>query len=201
VPENSGFKSYMSYEAIGNSKSKTSQLQQRAVTGDYGIRTVDGRYCVAVGSYFNAKVGDPIDVTLDTGVVLYCIVGDRKQDAHTDAELHYKAPVNGNVVEFIVDTDVMPKEARRSGSLHVLPGLEGTVTNVVVYSDSEPEITNTIKQVSNVESTSVADSELAVVNYESHSDLDCLYASAEQVEDSYEEFVTYTPVDGMVLFN
>lgn len=201
VPENSGFKSYMSYKAIGDGKSKQAQLQRKATTGDLGIRTVDDRYCVSVGSYFNAEVGTPIDVTLDTGTVLKCIVGDRKQDVHTDSELHYKAPSNGNVVEFIVDVDSMPKEAKRAGSLHVLSGFEGTVVNVVVHSDNEPEITNAVKQVNKVESVTLADENLTVAHYDSTSNIDCLYASAEQAKDICEEFVTYTPIDGMVVGN
>ena len=51
VPSNNSFKAYMSYTAITNTSSPQYKLQQQAYTGNYGIRMVDDRYCIAVGSY------------------------------------------------------------------------------------------------------------------------------------------------------
>lgn len=200
VPSNTGFKAYMSYHAITNKKSKQWALQQRAHTDEDGIRVVDDRYCVAVGSYFNAPVGTPIDVHLDTGTVLKCIVGDRKADADTDA-MHIQAPVNGNVVEFIVDSSKLSAEVRSRGTLSVDPYFEGVVTSIVVYSDYQPEITNTVKKVEAVETVSVDDIELTKINYQSDSDIDCVYTSIDAPEDTEDVFLTYTPIDGMVIGN
>ena len=56
VPDNSGFKSYMSYKTITNKTSKQYNLQQKAHTGDYGIRMVSDRYCVVLGTYFKKEM-------------------------------------------------------------------------------------------------------------------------------------------------
>lgn len=200
VPSNTGFKAYMSYEAIRNTKSKQWELQQRAHTDENGIRVVDGRYCVAIGSYFNAPVGTPIDVHLSTGTVLQCIVGDRKADADTDA-LNIQAPVNGNVVEFIVDSNKLSAEVKRRGTLTADPYFEGVVTNIVVYSDYQPEVTNTVKKVEGVDTVNVGDTELECISYQSSSDIDCVYATADEADLTEEVFLTYTPIEGMIIGN
>lgn len=200
VPANTGFKAYMSYQAITDKKSKQWELQQRAHTDADGIRVVDDRYCVAVGSYFNAPVGTPIDVYLSTGTVLKCIVGDRKADKDTDAR-NILAPVNGNVVEFIVDSKQLSAEIRSSGTLSANPSFEGAVTNIVVYSDYQPEITNAVKKVEEVETVSLDDTELTKISYQSESDINCVYATTGAVADTEEMFVTYTPIEGMVIGN
>lgn len=200
VPSNSGFKSYMSYRTITDKKSKQWELQQRAHTDENGIRVVDGRYCVAIGSYFNAPVGTPIDVHLSTGKVLQCIVGDRKNDDDTDA-MNIQAPVNGNVVEFVVESSKLSSIVRKRGTLSADPYFEGTVTNIVVYSDYQPEITNTVKKVEDVKTVDVGDKELEQITYQSSSDIDCVYATAEEADVTEEVFLTYTPIDGMVIGN
>lgn len=200
VPENSGFKAYMSYHKITDKNSKQWELQQRAETNEDGIRVVDGRYCVSVGSYFGAPVGTPIDVHLDTGIVLQCITGDGKADKDTD-EMNVMIESNGNVVEFIVDTDVLSKDIKRQGTLSADPRFEGKVTSVVVYSDHEPEITEATKSVTEVDTVQVGDVELTRVNYASDNDVNCVYTTTEQAEDITETFLTYTPIDGMVIGN
>ena len=84
IPKTRGFKSYMPYTAITNKKSKQYKLQQLASTGAYGIRVVDSRYLVAIGTAFNAEVGTYIDLILEDGFVIPCIVGDVKSPRHTD---------------------------------------------------------------------------------------------------------------------
>lgn len=131
VPSDSSFKCYMDYGAITNTKSKQYEIQRDAVTNAYGLRTYKGYYTVAVGSGFNATVGDLIDVQLSTGVTLHCIIGDMKQDAHTDAT-NRQVPHNGNVVEFIVDRSQLNREAKLSGDISKIDGFEGYVVTVAV---------------------------------------------------------------------
>lgn len=131
VPSNSSFKSYMDYGTITNTKSKQYEIQNSCITTEDGLRTYKGYYTVAVGSGFNATVGDLVDVQLSTGVTLHCIIGDMKQDAHTDATNRQVAH-NGNVVEFIVDMGVLNRDARSSGDISDINGFEGYVTAVSV---------------------------------------------------------------------
>lgn len=97
VPEYSGNKSYESYRVIRRGKAGT--LQMMATTNADGFRMVHGRYLVAVGTYFGAARGQYIDLTLENGTVIPCIVGDMKA-----AEIF---SANGCCSEFIVDTGVI----------------------------------------------------------------------------------------------
>ena len=81
APITSGFKSYMPYtksngESIFNKNSNQYKLQQQCHTGLYGIRVKDGRYCVAIGTAFNADVGTYFDLILANDTVIPCIVAD-----------------------------------------------------------------------------------------------------------------------------
>ena len=115
VPSNTGFKSYMPYKAITNETSKQYKLQQRAYTGDYGIRMIDGRYCVVLGSYFTKEIGTYFDLILENGTVIECILGDIKSSVHTKED--NITSFNGCVSEFIVDTNHLAENAKTSGDI------------------------------------------------------------------------------------
>lgn len=131
TPANSSFKSYMDYRAITNTRSKQYAIQRACETDENGLRTYNGHYTVAVGSGFGATVGDYIDVKLETGVVLHCIVGDMKQDRHTGDD-NIQVTHNGNIVEFIVNANQLNSAARSSGSIEDIAGFEGDVASVTV---------------------------------------------------------------------
>ena len=115
VPNNSGFKSYMPYNAITNKSSKQYKLQQKAYTGDYGIRMVDGRYCVALGTHFQKEIGTYFDLVLKNGTVIKCVLGDIKANKHTKKD--NITSLNGCVSEFIVDSNSLVKNAKTSGDI------------------------------------------------------------------------------------
>lgn len=126
------FKSYMSWLAITSKSSPQWAFQQQAVTGDYGIRTVDGRYCVALGSYWARTIGTKLDVYMVSGEVLHCVLGDCKADKDTDRSHQYGKP-KGDVLEFIVDTHEIPDNVRKTGSFNcIFPGM---VSHIEVLSD------------------------------------------------------------------
>lgn len=108
--------SYMSYKAITNTSSKQYKLQQKAYTGKYGIRQVKGRFCIAVGSYYTTTIGTYIDLILENGTVIPCILADCKADEHTDGNniLTY----DGSLAEFVVDTDSLVYDAKYTGDIH-----------------------------------------------------------------------------------
>ena len=116
VPKTSGFKSYMPYTAITSKSSPQYKLQQQCQTGLYGIRVKDGRYCVAIGTGFNADVGTYFDLILSNGTVIPCIVADIKSDKHTDSS-HMVTKESGCLTEFVVDSASLNKMAKKMGDI------------------------------------------------------------------------------------
>ena len=116
VPITSGFKSYMPYVTITSKSSPQYKLQQIAYTGTYGIRQYDNRYCVAIGTGFNADVGTYFDLILANGTVIPCIVADIKADRHTDSN-NMVTIANGCLTEFIVDSITLNRKAKRMGDI------------------------------------------------------------------------------------
>lgn len=123
-------KSYMSYKAITNTRSKQYQLQKQAVTDPTtGIRTVNGDYCVAIGSGWGCAVGDRILVTLQGGKTFNAIVADAKADAHTNSD-NKTTTHDNSVVEFVVDIKMLPKSVRLSGNVGTLDQFSGGVVSI-----------------------------------------------------------------------
>lgn len=116
APITSGFKSYMQYTTITSKSSPQYKLQQIAYTGTYGIRQYDNRYCVAIGTGFNADVGTYFDLILSNGTVIPCIVADIKADRHTDSN-NMITVANGCLTEFIVDSSALDENAKRMGDI------------------------------------------------------------------------------------
>lgn len=133
LPENdtySGMKSYESFTAITDTNSAQYALQSLAYTDDDAFRKVDGRYLVAIGTYFDAPVGAVIDIILENGTVIPCIVGDIKADEHTDYWCVYSA--NGCATEFIVDAKTT--KANTTGDVSDLYSeWQSKVTHIKVY--------------------------------------------------------------------
>lgn len=101
APDTRGFKSFLGYNVFGSS-TKQGKLQECATTTEEGLRVVDGRYCVAMGSYYSTSIGQYFDLVLENGVVIPCILGDGKADCHTDSTNRVTIH-NGCISEFIVD--------------------------------------------------------------------------------------------------
>lgn len=117
VPSTSGFKSYMDYRAITSTSSRQYKLQNRyAETGDYGIRMVDRRYCVAIGSRFTSDIGQYFDLILENGTVIPCVLADQKANAHTDST-NVVTMHNGCMSEFVVDSNSLNDCAEKHGDM------------------------------------------------------------------------------------
>ena len=116
APVTSGFKSYMPYTAITSYSSPQYKLQQKAYTGTYGIRQVNGRYCVAIGTGFSSKVGTYFDLILSNGTVIPCIIADVKANQHTDSQ-NMITVANGCLTEFIVDFGALNSKAKQMGDI------------------------------------------------------------------------------------
>lgn len=136
VPENNTIKSYMDYRHITSTISNQYRLQQSlAYTGNYGIRMVNGRYCVAVGSYYTTTIGQYIDIELENGNVIKGILADCKADAHTD-ETNRINP-NGSVLEFVVETESLNSTVRTTGDASFINDWNSKIVNIKVYDKIE----------------------------------------------------------------
>ena len=109
-------KTWMPYTAITSRVSKQYKLQQKAYTGDYGIRMVNGRYCVALGSHFGCEIGQYFDLILANGEVIPCIMADAKNNKHTDSANIITTSTNC-LSEFIVDKNALNRNAKRDGDI------------------------------------------------------------------------------------
>lgn len=129
-----GMKSYMPFN-IFPAECPQDNLQLIAHTGEYGIRKVCDRYCVAIGTAFCATIGDKIDIKLTNGAVIPAIVGDWKADKDTDPS-HQIAVADGSVVEFIVDDDSIPRTVKRTGDFsYAKKEWNAPVEAIIVYID------------------------------------------------------------------
>lgn len=130
VPNNSGFKSYMPYTAI--SRWTQYEIQQIAYTNEKGLRMVDGRYCVAIGSHFNCEIGQAFDLILENGVVIPCIMGDQKADSDTDGNNIFTG--NGCCTEFIVDMSCLDHYSKIMGDVsYAYEGWDSPVSMIITY--------------------------------------------------------------------
>lgn len=133
IQPRSKFKSWMPYTAITLKSSAQYKLQHNAAyTGKYGVRMVDGRYCVAIGGRFKCSIGQYFDVILKNGRVIRCIKGDEKANCDTDSSNTYTTG-SGCSTEFIVDSSTLIQEVRNSGSLSSIKRWDSAVCGIKVY--------------------------------------------------------------------
>lgn len=122
------FKTYMDYRRITDKTSKQWKLQEQAWTEGRGFRKIGEHFLVAVGTFYADEVGKELLIEFEDGQKIKAIVGDIKQDRHTDPTNRY-VPINGNIVEFIVDTEKLEPEVIRLGDVSLL-GLNGKITSI-----------------------------------------------------------------------
>lgn len=131
------FKSYMSYKAITNTDSYQYKLQKRCWTDANGLRRYKTFYVVALGSYYAEYIGQTFHIKTTDGNEFDCVIGDFKADRHTDS-LHQYTPMDPQdgsavrkcVVEFVVDTGMLDKTARRMGDISYIEGFSGNIQEI-----------------------------------------------------------------------
>ncbi|MCL2285895.1 MAG: hypothetical protein FWC32_05950 [Firmicutes bacterium] len=123
------FKSWMDWRSITYRNSRQWRMQQIAYTCDTGFRRVDGLYMIALGTYFLYHgVGDVFDIILSGDITFRAVVGDIKDDRHTDSTNRFHLS-DGSVVEFIVDRQVMCRDVLSRGSMY-FAGFPGEVVSM-----------------------------------------------------------------------
>lgn len=105
---------YMPYTAITAKTTPHYRLQQLAETNEEGYRTYEGAISIALGSAYGTQIGTLYDIEFSDGQVMRAILGDNKQDRHTDEKNQYRDArevydgKSGNIVEIIFDTTGFP---------------------------------------------------------------------------------------------
>ncbi len=127
--------SYMDYRTITDTTSDQWAMQQYCYTDAVtGIRMYAGRYCIAVGSGIAIEKGTYIDVTLENGTIIPCVLADCKWDFDT---IDTVVGADGGIIEFVVETEYLPNDVQIMGSNEAQFDWtwQSPVTEVVVYSD------------------------------------------------------------------
>lgn len=136
------FKSFMDYRKITSVNSKQYKLQYglspfatpKAQTDpNTGVRTIDGDYCIAIGSGWGYEIGTKVLVTLKSGKTFNAIVADAKSNIHTELD-NKTCKSNGSVIEFIVDQNKLPLfvygSDKASGTLSSLEMFNGGIVSI-----------------------------------------------------------------------
>ncbi len=131
----SGFKSFEHHDGF-NPEYRQYELQTAAYTDGKGLRMIEGRYAVAIGSYFDTQIGQWFDLMLENGNVIPCFMGDLKADEHTDSMNIYT--VHSNCCsEFIVDYNALDKDVKLHGDVsYAYEGWNSPVVKVTVYGEN-----------------------------------------------------------------
>jgi len=125
---------YRFYNIVGTPHNR---LQRVAWTDEFGCRRYNNDYIVALGSFYSIDIGDRFEVTLDTGRTFTIIVGDGKADVDTDINNMYTPCFNyggeycANLLEFIIDKEIMSKNAYAYGSLDYHDEFAGDIIKMV----------------------------------------------------------------------
>ena len=121
------FKPYTRYTAYNLKSSQQYKLQKAAWTETRtGIRIVTDpngvdRYCVALGTAWAGgqpkHIGRCLDVYMENGAVLHCVLADvkRQEDTVDGANLYGKT--NNDVLEFIVDGQKISQAVKTTGNV------------------------------------------------------------------------------------
>lgn len=136
VPSNNSFKSYMGAHKITDTNSAQYQFKSEYLDSACGIKLVDNRYTIAIGTYYTETIGTRVDLVMCNGSVVPCIVGDVKADDDTDA-MNRQHNVDKSVVEFIVNIDTLSSEAKSHGDASYCdPRLMGEIKAIRVYKEN-----------------------------------------------------------------
>lgn len=133
IPSYSGFKSYMGYTLFCTSSNQY-KLQQFAETEEKtGLRMINNRYIIAVGSGVYSEIGQYVDLILENGTTIQCIIGDQKADCHTDASnlITYHSDCCS---EFIVDMSSLNSTVKQMGDVsYMYEEWQSPVEKIIVY--------------------------------------------------------------------
>ena len=125
-------KTYESYKLF-NKASNQYKLQLQCYTDENGLRYTmynnEKFYCVAVGTGTGLTVGDYGYLLLEDGTYVNIVVGDIKQNIHTN--YNNTVTLHSNCAsEFIVDTTKLNKTVKRMGDVSYVNNWNGNVVMI-----------------------------------------------------------------------
>lgn len=129
---NSLAKTYMGYTAVTSKTSNQYKLlnsEEAWSDEETGFRMIDDRICIAMGTGYASKIGTKIDLVMENGNIVKCILGDIKSDSHTDSTHRYHLS-DGSVAEMIVDYNYF------EGTHQYPETLKGRIKSVVILDET-----------------------------------------------------------------
>lgn len=131
------FYGYMDYNCITDKTTPQYDMQQSAWTDWQGLRRYNNDYMVAMGSYYSDyEVGSRFEITLENDTVFTVILGDLKDDIHTDNKNMYTPVyqnwqlVKANVIEFIVDENQLSYDVKQLGTISGYEEFNGNIVSI-----------------------------------------------------------------------
>ena len=141
------FYGYMDYNCITDDTTIQWEMQQSAWTDWQGLRRYNSDYMVAMGSYYSDyEVGSRFEITLDNGTTFTVVLGDLKDDIHTDKRNMYTPVyqnwqlVKANVIEFIVDENQLSSYTKKLGSISGYESFDGNIKSIKKLINNDEEI-------------------------------------------------------------
>ena len=132
VPGNNSFKSFMDADCITDRTSEQYKLKSAYSLSDNGIYMVDGRYCIALGSYYATDIGTKIDLIMENGQTVECILAEQKDDSDTDTINQRHSDTS--IVEFVVRESSLSKTVKNKGDCSYADDcLLGEINEIRVY--------------------------------------------------------------------
>ena len=135
---NSANRTYMSYTAVTDVSSNQYRLLNNSdayTDHDSGLRMYRGRLCIAVGSYYALDIGTKIDIVMENGSIVKCVLGDCKSDKHTDPTHRYQK-YDGSVVEVVTDM------AYFRGTWQYPDSIRGKVKEILIVGNKDEDLIN-----------------------------------------------------------
>ncbi len=129
------FKAYMPYTAVTDTSSNQYALLNNKYANTNktnGLRMSNDRYCIAIGSGWGANVGTYVDLVLDNGTIINCVVGDMKDNIHTD-DTNKVCLSNGSIAEFIVDYSIFHNFEDGSGTVNYVENFNSKIVQIVIF--------------------------------------------------------------------
>lgn len=111
------------------------EINRLATPDRDGFMKLDNRYLIAVGSRFDTEVGQYLDLILENGVVIPCIMGDLKADEDTDSTNTFTCH-SRCCSEFIIDENSIRSDIYERGNASLKHGFwDSPVVNIIVYDE------------------------------------------------------------------
>ena len=120
-------KNWMDYRCITDKTSPQWSLLRSVYIDENGLCKIGIYYCVAMGRHFG-NIGDKYRITFENGNTELLIHSDIKDDKDVVMQTYHSW--NNSILEFLVDTNVLNKNVKRSGDVNTLSDFNGKIIKI-----------------------------------------------------------------------